>query len=141
MMNLNDLEHLAEKIALSICPGDNIFLVGDLGTGKSVFARAVLRTLGVTGNIPSPSFIVDAVYFVGNIEIHHIDLYRLEGSHRELESLGIFEALDSDSLSVVEWADRLEEEILDNGVLINIGFTNDQYLREVVVDDRRLARN
>ena len=140
-MNRIDLEHLAEKIALSMYPGDNIFLVGDLGVGKSVFARAVLRTLGVTGNIPSPSFIVDAVYYTGNKEIHHIDLYRLEGAHRELHSLGIFEALDSSSLAVVEWADRLEEEILDNGVLINIGFTDDPNLREVVVDDRRLAGN
>jgi tRNA threonylcarbamoyl adenosine modification protein YjeE len=141
MMNQIDLEHLAEEIALSMCPGDNIFLAGDLGAGKSVFARAVLRTLGVTGSIPSPSFIVDAVYFAGNNEIHHIDLYRLEGAHRELQSFGILEALDSSSLAVVEWADRLEEEILDNGVLINIGFTDDPNLREVVVDDRRLARN
>lgn len=140
-MNRIDLEHLAEKIALSMCPGDNIFLVGDLGVGKSVFARAVLRTLGVTGNIPSPSFIVDAVYLAGNNEIHHIDLYRLEGPHRGWESFGIYDALDSSSLAVVEWADRLEEEILDNGVLINIGFTDDPNLREVVVDDRRLARN
>ena len=47
MMNLIDLEHLAEKIALSMRPGDNIFLVGDLGVGKSVFARAVLLTAAV----------------------------------------------------------------------------------------------
>ncbi len=140
-MNLIDLEHLAEKIALSMRPGDNIFLVGDLGVGKSVFARAVLRTLGVTGIIPSPSFIVNAVYFAGNNEIHHIDLYRLEGPLRGWQSYGIFEALDSSSLAVIEWADRLEEEILDNGVLINIDFTDDPHLREVVVDDRRLARN
>ncbi|MCK4505319.1 MAG: tRNA (adenosine(37)-N6)-threonylcarbamoyltransferase complex ATPase subunit type 1 TsaE [Candidatus Aegiribacteria sp.] len=140
-MNRIDLEHLAEKIALSMRPGDNVFLIGDLGVGKSVFARAVLRTLGVTGNIPSPSFIVDAVYITENNEIHHIDLYRLDGDPRELQSFGVYDALDSSSLAVVEWADRLEEEILDNGILINIGFTVDSHLREVVVDDRRLARN
>ncbi len=140
-MNRIDLEHLAEKIALSMRPGDNVFLIGDLGVGKSVFARAVLRTLGVTGNIPSPSFIVDAVYYTGNNEIHHIDLYRLEGNSRELESFGVFEALDSRSLAVVEWADRLEDKILDNGIRINIGFTDDPNLREVIVDDRRMARN
>ncbi len=140
-MNQNDLEHLAEKIALSMYPGDNIFLIGDLGAGKSVFARAMLRKLGVAGNIPSPSFIIDAVYYAGSKEIHHIDLYRLEGDFRELESLGVFETLDSCSLTVVEWADRLDEEILDNGVRINICFTDDPLQREVVVDDRRMARN
>ncbi len=140
-MNQNDLEHLAEKIALSMYPGDNIFLIGDLGVGKSVFARAMLRKLGVTGNIPSPSFIIDAVYYAGSNEIHHIDLYRLEEAHRELQFLGIYDALDSCSLVVVEWADRLESEILDNGVRINIGFTDNPDLREVSVDDRRMARN
>ena len=140
-MNQNDLEHLAEDTALSLRPGDNIFITGDLGAGKSVFARAVLRKLGVTGNIPSPSFIIDAVYYAGNKEIHHIDLYRLEGDNRELESLGVFETLDSCSLAVVEWADRLDEDILSNGILINIRFTDDPLQREVVVDDQRMARN
>ena len=72
------LEELASGIACSIRPGSRLFLSGDLGAGKSVFARAVLRELGVKGSIPSPSFIVDAVYSAAGLEIHHIDLYRLK---------------------------------------------------------------
>lgn len=140
-MNQSELEQLARKIAKSMRLGDNIFLTGDLGSGKSVFARALLRALGVRGNIPSPSFIVDAVYNIGEKDIHHIDLYRLEGNPYELELYGIFEVLDSNSMSVVEWADRLEEEIMTDGILLKLDFADDPYSRKVEVNDRRMVGN
>ncbi len=135
------LEKLAGCIAWRMGPGSRLFLSGDLGTGKSVFARAVLRELGVKGSIPSPSFIVDAVYIAAGLEIHHIDLYRLKGIPDEMEFYGIYAALQSDAAIIVEWAERLDATILKNGIFVSIDFTSNPMMREVQVDDRSLAGN
>ena len=135
------LEKLASGIACRMGPGSRLFLSGDLGAGKSVFARAVLRELGVTGSIPSPSFIVDAVYSAAGLEIHHIDLYRLKGIPDEMEFYGIYAALESDAAIIIEWAERLDAAILKNGIFVSIGFTSNPLMREVKVDDRSLAGN
>lgn len=133
------LEDLARGIAGTLAPGDNVLLTGALGSGKSVFARALLRELGVQGGIPSPSFIVDAFYRTGGLEIHHIDLYRLSGDPEELETYGILEALDTGCLAVVEWAERLPRGI--PGLHVDLLFSEDPRFREVAVADRRLARD
>jgi len=135
------LEKLASGIACRMVPGSRLFLSGDLGAGKSVFARAVLRKLGVTGTIPSPSFIVDAIYNTAGLEIHHIDLYRLKGIPDEMEFYGIYAAFESDAAVIVEWSERLDAAILTNGIFVNIGFTDNPMMREVEVDDRSLAGN
>ncbi len=135
------LEKFASEIACRMGPGSRLFLSGDLGTGKSVFARAVLRELGVSGRIPSPSFIVDAVYVVPGLEIHHIDLYRLKGMPDEMEFYGIHAALQSDAAIIIEWAERLDSVNLENGIFVKISFTDDPMMREVTVDGRSLAGN
>jgi tRNA threonylcarbamoyl adenosine modification protein YjeE len=139
MMDQSELEHLAEELTDRLGRSGRIFLTGELGSGKSVFARAVLRHLGVEGEIPSPSFIVDAVYDAGGLEIHHIDLYRLQGSQEELDFYGIGEVLDSDSFIVMEWADRLAEDLLEDGTMVHLAFSAVPDMREVTVDGRRMA--
>lgn len=141
MMDQTALEDLARGIACRITPGSKLFLSGDLGTGKSVFARAVLRELGIKGSIPSPSFIVDAVYNSRGLEIHHIDLYRLDGSPHEMAFYGIYEVLESEAVVIVEWAERLDAAALEKGIFVNIDFTCNPMMREVSVDDRSLAGN
>ena len=138
-MNQRELENLACRIAADLRPGDNIFLIGELGAGKSVFARAFMRYLGVRGNIPSPSFIIDASYEAGGRTIHHIDLYRLSGKEEELEQYGVLDALDSSAVVILEWADRLDEALIEKGVVIRIDPGRDQTRRKVSVDDRRVA--
>ncbi len=141
MMNQAEIERLAAEMARTLGPGGRIFLTGELGSGKSVFARAVLRELGVKGPIPSPSFIVDAVYSVDDLVIHHIDLYRLSGTDQELEFYGIEEALDSNALVVVEWADRLDRSLTGEGICVDLSFSTDPLLREVSVNGRAVAGN
>ncbi|OPL17571.1 MAG: hypothetical protein AVO35_09045 [Candidatus Aegiribacteria sp. MLS_C] len=139
MMDQYSLEALARRIARNMGPGSRLYLTGDLGAGKSVFARAALRELGVRGDIPSPSFIVDAVYSCGKLVIHHLDLYRLEGDPDELEFYGIDEILASDSLVIVEWADRLNSSLLIEGTRVHIEFSERHDMREVTVDGRTVA--
>lgn len=131
LLDLGGLEELARGTAGMISPGDAVLLVGDLGAGKSVFARALLRELGVEGDIPSPSFIVDAEYHARSLSIHHVDLYRLGGSEWEMEAFGILDLLASDSVAVVEWADRLPEGAACSGFRVVLGFTGDPLVREV----------
>ncbi len=139
MMDQQALEHLAASVARDMGPGSRLYLTGDLGAGKSVFARAVLRELGVEGAIPSPSFIVDAVYESRGLEIHHIDLYRLKGSPDELEFYGIEDVLDSRAAVIVEWADRLDGPGLRDGVKVHLDFTPDPLKRMVSIDGRTMA--
>ena len=134
------LEKLAAAFANLVLPGDVFLLQGPLGSGKSVFARAFLRALGVKGSIPSPTFIVDAIYSIGSLEVHHVDLYRLTGSHEELALYGIDQALDGEQVVLVEWADRLEDR-RDGGVLIVLEYADEPMKRKVTVDDRRMARD
>jgi len=138
-LDTEGLEKLAEEFAESVSAGDRFYLVGKLGSGKSTFARAFLRARGVEGSIPSPSFILDAVYSIKDMEIHHIDLFRLGGSALELEMLGLEEVLDSGSIVLIEWADKLDDLDARIGVVITLEIVGDPGARKVSIDDRRMA--
>ncbi len=141
LLDVCGLERLARETAGVVRPGDAILLSGELGAGKSVFARAFLRAMGVEGDIPSPSFIVDAEYALPGITVHHVDLYRLGGSREELEAFGILDILASDAVSVIEWADRLPPGTASAGFLVRLDFTSDPAAREVTIERFGLARD
>ena len=141
LLDLEGVEALAAEMAVGATKGFRLYLTGDLGTGKSVFARAFLRGLGVTGHIPSPSYIVDAVYSIGDSVVHHMDLYRLDGKPVELEMLGLEEVFTSDCIVVVEWADRLQDAEQLPGYHVFIEMTDDPDIRKVRIDERSLAGN
>lgn len=95
--------HLAERLAPALSPGDLVVLEGDLGAGKTFFARALCRALGVPASIPvtSPTFTLVHEYD-GRIAIRHADLYRLQ-SPEELAPLGLREQRAEGALLLVEW--------------------------------------
>jgi tRNA threonylcarbamoyladenosine biosynthesis protein TsaE len=82
-----------------------VFLEGDLGAGKSTLARALLRALGVTGAIRSPTYTLVERYPVPGGEAAHLDLYRLAAAS-ELDFLGLDELSAEAGLWLVEWPDR-----------------------------------
>lgn len=134
------MQALGGRIAGSLEPGGRIYLVGDLGSGKTTLARAVIRALGVSGAIPSPSFILDAVYTLPHFhfDVHHMDFYRLAGGLEELTMLGFDEILESSAVVIVEWADRFPDLGRLPGLHITISCLEDPSLREVVIA-RRMA--
>ncbi|WP_133121878.1 tRNA (adenosine(37)-N6)-threonylcarbamoyltransferase complex ATPase subunit type 1 TsaE [Pleomorphomonas carboxyditropha] len=102
---------LADDIAAIARPGDVIALHGDLGMGKSAFARAVVRRLaGDPGlEVPSPTFTLLQSYETARFPVHHFDLYRLADPD-ELIEIGFAEAV-GEGLSLIEWPDRAGDEL------------------------------
>jgi len=109
---------LGQAIGEVLEPGDIICLYGDLGTGKTVLTQGIGRGLGVKELIDSPTFTLINQYS-GRINLYHLDLYRLEDS-RELEQLGWEEFLYGDGASVVEWAEKLENQLPANYLKISL---------------------
>ena len=95
---------LARQLAPLLQTGDVLALSGELGAGKTSFARAVLHSLGVTGEVPSPTFTLVQSYELTQFTVSHFDLYRLTAA-AELDELGWDDALAS-SLALVEWPER-----------------------------------
>ncbi|HHB80735.1 MAG TPA: tRNA (adenosine(37)-N6)-threonylcarbamoyltransferase complex ATPase subunit type 1 TsaE [Aliiroseovarius sp.] len=102
---------LAEQIAPLLLPGDTVLLSGEVGAGKSHFARAVIKTLmavqGLNEDVPSPTFTLVQTYELGGVEVWHADLYRLTGPGEIIET-GLTDAFET-GICLVEWPDRLAE--------------------------------
>jgi tRNA threonylcarbamoyladenosine biosynthesis protein TsaE len=96
---------LAARIAALARPGDVIALKGELGTGKTSFARAFIRARGSDEAVPSPTFTLVQIYETGDVPIWHFDAYRLRDPDEAWE-LGIEEAF-RDGISLIEWPERL----------------------------------
>jgi tRNA threonylcarbamoyladenosine biosynthesis protein TsaE len=94
---------VAEAVGALLRPGDVVVLAGDLGTGKTTFARGVARSLGVTGPVVSPTFTIVREY-EGRVRLLHVDVYRLERI-QELHDVGFEEMVGDDAVTLVEWGD------------------------------------
>jgi tRNA threonylcarbamoyladenosine biosynthesis protein TsaE len=108
-------EKLGARIARGLHPGDAVLLSGDLGAGKTVLARGILRALGVTENVPSPTFTLVQTYETPALVLAHYDLYRIEDPS-ELTELGLDDAL-SDGAALIEWPERGLPRRLSEGAL------------------------
>ena len=98
---------LAARLAVAARPGDLICLRGDLGAGKTQFAKGFGAGLGVTETINSPSYILMAEYD-GRLPLFHIDLYRLADASEALAG-GLLDDRQATGVTLVEWPDRMRE--------------------------------
>ena len=101
---------LGRRLAAAALPGDVVALVGELGSGKTHFAKGLAEGLGAARarDVVSPTFVLCREYPDGRIPFYHLDAYRLSGS-ADLEAIGCREIFAGGGLSAVEWADRAPE--------------------------------
>ena len=109
---------LGTKIAKALRIGDSVLISGPLGAGKTVLARAILRALGISERVPSPSFTLVQSYETGDLTVRHFDLYRIE-RESELVELGIEEAL-SEGAIIVEWPEHAFGQMPDSALRIEL---------------------
>lgn len=98
---------LAAVFAAKMTLPTAMYLRGDLGAGKTTFARAYIQSLGFSGYVKSPSYGLLETYKVGGQNILHLDLYRIEDPE-ELEYLALRDLYDAGTVLMVEWPDRGE---------------------------------
>ncbi|KAB2897041.1 MAG: tRNA (adenosine(37)-N6)-threonylcarbamoyltransferase complex ATPase subunit type 1 TsaE [Xanthomonadales bacterium] len=96
---------LARRLAPALDGGAVLHLRGELGAGKTTFARALLQALGVGERVKSPTYSLIESYRVGARDLHHLDLYRI-ADPQELEWLGLPDLADPAALLLVEWPER-----------------------------------
>ena len=134
-----DTYEYAHNLAKYLKKSDIIFLTGDLGAGKTLFARGLCKGLGVQEEITSPTFNLLNVYqnTDKDLIVYHFDLYRLNRAE-ELEDIGFNEYVYSTGISMIEWADKFPEYLPDEYLLIEIEKTgeNDRIIKLSFYGDR-----
>ena len=119
-LDLKGLENFCEEISPKLKIGDIICLFGELGSGKTTFARYLINslyknnTLKKPSSIKSPSFPILLTYEINNFEIYHYDLYRISKSS-ELHEINIFEELNN-SITLIEWPEIILNSLKDYNI-------------------------
>ena len=110
---------LGEKIGKAAQPGQIYTLTGDLGVGKTVFTQGVAAGLGITEPVSSPTFTIVQVYEEGRLPFYHFDVYRI-GDIEEMDEIGFEDYVYGDGVSLIEWANLIDEILPANRTEITI---------------------
>ena len=103
-----ETKELGKKMAERAKPGDVFTLVGDLGVGKTVFTQGIAEGLGIDEPVNSPTFTIVQEYESGRMPFYHFDVYRI-GDVEEMEEVGFEDYIMGDGVSLIEWANLIEE--------------------------------
>ena len=101
---------LAQNIESEKFPNMIICLMGDLGSGKTVFTKGFANALGIDENITSPTFNIIKEYTSGEMPLYHMDVYRLDG---KMNGLDIEEYYTKKGVTIIEWADMIPDLLPD----------------------------
>jgi len=115
----NDTQELGKQLGLAAKPGDVFALTGDLGVGKTVFAEGFARGLGITEPVTSPTFTILAEYDDGRLPFYHFDVCRI-GTIDEMDEIGYEDCFFGEGVSLVEWAEMIEELLPDEYTSVTI---------------------
>ena len=127
---------IAKTFSKSLKPGDIIFLIGDLGAGKTAFTSGVAEGLGVKNSVSSPTFTIVNEYLKGDIPVYHFDLYRL-GSEDDLYDIGIDEYLFGDGICILEWP-QLAENLAEKYYVVEIckDYSVSEDYRKIIITEK-----
>lgn len=131
-----ETRELGARLASVARPGDRIGLIGDLGAGKTEFARGFAHGLGVFAVVSSPSFTLMQEY-AGRLPLFHIDVYRLAGSEDAFAG-GLLDERQEEGVSLIEWADRLDGPLAVLDATVRLHATSGE-TRQIRVDVRNAS--
>ena len=126
-----DMLDFGVPLAARLGDGGVVYLSGDLGVGKTTLVRGLLRAMGHSGSVKSPSYGLVESYDLAGLNVHHLDLYRL-GDAEEIEYLGVADLMDGNSLLLVEWAEKGRGYLPPATLFIHIEDLPDQSRRLVM---------
>ena len=140
--SLEETMAFAAKMAGQAKAGDIICLSGNLGAGKTAFAKGFAKGLGVSGHVNSPTFTLMQIYEDGRLPLYHFDLYRLaeflqSGTQIDadtLDDIGFFEYLEDNAICLIEWAEYAIDLIPNNAIWVNIEILDD--FRKITVGEQ-----
>ena len=110
---------LGEELGRKAVPGQVFTLTGDLGVGKTVFTQGLAKGLGIEEPVNSPTFTIVPVYEEGRLPFYHFDVYRI-GDVEEMEEVGFDDYVMGEGVSLIEWADLIEEILPEKRTEIRI---------------------
>ena len=116
--SVEETYRIGKQIGSLVNSGDIICLIGELGTGKTHLAKGIASGLGIEDHITSPTFTIVNEY-TGRLKLYHFDVYRVNDPE-EIAAIGFDEYIFSDAVSVIEWANYIEELIPPNNLTITI---------------------
>lgn len=115
----NDTFEIAKNIAKELKKGSIVCLDGDLGVGKTIFAKGFAKGLGIEDDITSPTFTLVQSYESLDNVLHHFDVYRIS-DESEMDEIGYEEYFFSDAICLIEWSSLIPDLIPENAIRIGI---------------------
>jgi len=128
---------LGQRLGEQALPGDVFTLEGDLGVGKTIFTKGFAKGLSIDEPISSPTFTIVQIYESGRLPFYHFDVYRI-GDVEEMDEIGFEDYVYGDGVSMIEWANLIEEILPDNhrNILIEKDLEKGFDYRKITIDEQ-----
>lgn len=125
-----DTIELAQNIESEKFPNMVICLQGDLGSGKTIFTKGFAASLGIEEAVTSPTFNIIKEYTSGELDLYHMDVYRLDG---KVDDLGIEEYFTKNGVVIIEWADMIKDYLPEERLEIKIKLSEEDENTRIIV--------
>lgn len=129
-----ETQKIAAELVSMLSPGSVVCMYGDLGAGKTAFVQGMAKALNIDEPVTSPTFTIVNEYN-GTLPLYHFDVYRI-GSSDEMFEIGFDEYINGDGISVIEWAELIEDILPPDTISVTIrkNMEKGEDYREIIID-------